>query len=204
MRVIAESLKISWIFVQMPSDTPTICLPDTTARLALYQIFQLLMGSCRTSGTPSWLRQRGGMCLPSDRHGDSVRDYIGDAVLRQMRGTVRISAGPQVFDLLVYLIRNRHRVVSKDDLLGAVWQGRIVSELTLTSHVNALRKAIGDSGNNQKVILTVPRKGFRFVAQVRKRKRPLPSILTAPLPAMSAALSLPDRPSIAVMPFRSI
>lgn len=129
-------------------------------------------------------------------------DYAVDTDLREIRrGTVRISAGPQVFDLLVYLIRNRHRVVSKDDLLGAVWQGRIVSELTLTSHVNALRKAIGDSGKNQKVILTVPRKGFRFVAQVREAKAAAASILTAPLPAMSAALALPDRPSIAVMPF---
>ena len=127
-------------------------------------------------------------------------DYAVDTDLREIRrGTVRISAGPQVFDLLVYLIRNRHRVVSKDDLLGAVWQGRIVSESTLTSHVNALRKAIGDSGKNQKVILTVPRKGFRFVAQVREAKAAAASILTAPLPAMSR-VGTPDRPSIAVMP----
>ena len=53
-------------------------------------------------------------------------DYAVDTDLREIRrGTVRISAGPQVFDLLVYLIRNRHRVVSKDDLSGAVWQGQI-------------------------------------------------------------------------------
>jgi DNA-binding winged helix-turn-helix (wHTH) protein len=62
-----------------------------------------------------------------------------------------VSAGPQVFDLLVYLIRNRHRVVSKDELLEAVWGGRTVSESTLTSHINAVRKAVGDSGGEQRL-----------------------------------------------------
>jgi DNA-binding winged helix-turn-helix (wHTH) protein len=63
-----------------------------------------------------------------------------------MRGSELIATGPQVFDSLVYLVQNRDRVVSKDDLLEAVWQGRIVSESTLTSHVTAVRKAIGDTG----------------------------------------------------------
>src|SRR5271169_4047597 len=61
------------------------------------------------------------------------------------RGAELIAVEPQVFDLLVYLVQNRHRVVSKDDLVEAVWGGRIVSESTLTSRVNAVRKAIGDS-----------------------------------------------------------
>ena len=77
--------------------------------------------------------------------------------------------GPQVFDLLVYLVRNREHVVSKDDLLDAVWSGRIVSKKsTLTSHINAARKAIGDSGEQQHLIRTIARKGFRFVGDVRE------------------------------------
>ncbi len=84
------------------------------------------------------------------------------------RQSKAIAIGPQVFDLLVLLIQNRERVVSKDDLLDAVWGGRIVSESTLTSHINAVRKAIGDSGEEQRLIRTVARKGFRFVGDVRE------------------------------------
>ena len=64
------------------------------------------------------------------------------------RGSEAIAVGPQVFDLLLYLVQNRERVVSKDELLDVVWGGRIVSESTLTSHINAVRKAIGDSGGS--------------------------------------------------------
>ena len=74
-----------------------------------------------------------------------------------------------MFDLLVYLVQNRDRVVTKDDLIASVWGGRIVSDSTLTSRINAARKAIGDSGGDQKLIRTVPRKGFRFVATVLTR-----------------------------------
>lgn len=71
-----------------------------------------------------------------------------------------------MFDLLVYLMQNRQRVVSKDDLIALVWQGRIVSNSTLTSRINAARMAIGDSGKDQKLIRTIPRRGFRFVGSV--------------------------------------
>ena len=83
-------------------------------------------------------------------------------------GAKAIAVGPQVFDLLAYLVQNRERVVSKDALLNAVWAGRIVSESTLASHINAVRRAIGDSGEEQRLIRTVPRKGFRFVGEVRE------------------------------------
>jgi DNA-binding winged helix-turn-helix (wHTH) protein len=73
---------------------------------------------------------------------------------------------PQVFDLLVYLISNRDRVVTKDDLLESVWGGRVVSESTLTSRINSARKAIGDSGELQRLIRTSPRKGIRFVGDI--------------------------------------
>ena len=65
----------------------------------------------------------------------------------------------KLFDLLVYLIQNRDHVVSKDDLIASVWGGRIVSESTLTSRVNAARRAVGDSGDKQKLIRTIARKG---------------------------------------------
>ena len=78
-----------------------------------------------------------------------------------------ISVEPQVFDLLVYLVRHRDRVVSKGDLLAAVWRGRIVSDTTIDSRVKAARQAVADSGAAQQVIRTIPRKGVRFVSAVK-------------------------------------
>ncbi|HZM46587.1 MAG TPA: tetratricopeptide repeat protein [Burkholderiales bacterium] len=100
---------------------------------------------------------------------------------------------PQVFDLLVHLVANRDRVVSKDDLIASVWGGRIVSESTLTSRINSLRRAVGDSGERQQLVRTIARKGVRFVGEVREQRPPDPGNATA--------LALPDRPSIAVLPF---
>ena len=111
-----------------------------------------------------------------------LKTYALDIDRRELRrGSELISIGPQVFDLLVYLVQNRDRVVSKDDLLETVWSGRIVSESTLTSHINAVRKAVGDSGEEQRLIRTVARKGFRFVGEVREAKisgggRPPPTL----------------------------
>lgn len=94
-------------------------------------------------------------------------DFTLDTDRRELhRGAHLVQTEPQVFDLLVFLIRNKHRVVTKDDLIAGVWGGRIVSESTLTSRVNAARKAIGDSGAEQALIRTVARKGLRFVADV--------------------------------------
>ena len=71
------------------------------------------------------------------------KDYVLDTNRRELkRGLELVATGPRVFDLLVYLIQHRERVVSKDDLLDAVWAGRVVSESTLTSHINAVRKAV--------------------------------------------------------------
>src|SRR4051812_43768746 len=88
------------------------------------------------------------------------------------RGLAPVPVQPQVFDLLVYLIENRGRVVSKDDLLLAVWNGRIVSESSLISRINAARRAIGDDGDQQRLIRTIPRKGVRFVGTVREEGVP--------------------------------
>src|SRR6516164_3156 len=98
-------------------------------------------------------------------------DYALDLDRRELRrGTSLIPLQPQVFDLLAYLIRNRDRVVSKDDLIAAIWSGRIVSESALTTRINAARNAIGDSGDNQHLIKTLPRKGIRFVGVVREER----------------------------------
>jgi pimeloyl-ACP methyl ester carboxylesterase/DNA-binding winged helix-turn-helix (wHTH) protein len=88
-------------------------------------------------------------------------------------GAVAVPIEPQVFDLLVYLIEHRDRVISKDELFGAVWAGRIVSLSTLTSRINAARAAIGDSGSQQKMIKTLARKGYRFVGEATDLPDPM-------------------------------
>ena len=94
-------------------------------------------------------------------------DYSLDTDRRELRrGSVQVSVEPQVFDLLEYLIRNRERVVSKDDLLASVWRGRIVSDSTLASRINAARRAIGDDGEGQRLIRTIIGRGIRFTAGV--------------------------------------
>lgn len=100
-------------------------------------------------------------------------DHVLDVERRELRRAGRLIAmEPQVFDLLVHLVRNRERVVSKDDLIEAVWHGRVVSESTLTSRINAVRKAVGDSGEAQRLIRTVQRKGIRFVGAVSEAIAP--------------------------------
>src|SRR5580693_6171374 len=97
-------------------------------------------------------------------------NFVLDPARRELRrGNALIAVQPQVFDLLEYLIANRHRVVSKDDILGAVWGGRIVSESALTTRINATRIAVDDDGNQQRLIRTVSRKGIRFVGVVHER-----------------------------------
>jgi TolB-like protein len=119
------------------------------------------------------------------------------------RGTEVIAMGPQVFDLLLYLVKERARVVSKDDLLDTVWSGRIVSESTLTSHINAVRKAIGDTGEEQRLVKTIARKGYRFVGVVTEAP-PTPVEAVKPVETIAPLLALPDRPSIAVLPFLNL
>ena len=149
--------------------------------------------------------------MPAVRGGDVeflFSDHRLDTNRRELRrGSEAIAMEPQVFDLLVYLVENRDRVVSKDDLFASIWGGRIVSDSTLTSRINAARKAVGDSGDEQKLIRTIARKGFRFVGDVR---RPTGSAPAHADPASESrepsrpALPLPDRPAIAVLPFTNM
>ena len=124
-------------------------------------------------------------------------EQILDVERRELRrGGEPIALEPQVFDLLVHLIRNRERVVSKDDLIANVWGGRIVSDSTVTTRINGARKAVGDDGAAQRVIRTIPRKGVRFVAEVRDgAEKPA---------AVAISLELPNKPSIAVLPFTNL
>ena len=93
--------------------------------------------------------------------------YELDTGTRELRrGSEPVALEPQVFDLLVYLIENRDRVVSKDDLIASVWGGRIVSDSTLDSHINAARKVVADNGKEQRLIRTATRKGIRFVGEI--------------------------------------
>ena len=119
-----------------------------------------------------------------------------------VRASEVVATAPRVFDLLVYLAKNRERVVSRDDLVNAVWAGRIISDSTLASHINAVRKAVGDSGEQQSVIRTVARKGVRFVADLKEVQsrdtRVDPSALTQ---SSATTPPLPSKPSIAVLPF---
>ena len=136
-------------------------------------------------------------------------DFCLDAERRELtRGSQLVAVGPKVFDLLLYLVRNRDQVVTRDDLLAAVWDGRIVSESTLTSHVNAVRRAVGDSGKEQRLIRTISRKGLRFIGEVRQDEVGA-SAADAARSHSSAVdqqptLSLPDAPSVAVLPFRNL
>ena len=133
-------------------------------------------------------------------------EYAFDTDRRELhRGADVVSVAPQVFDLIDYLIRNRERVVSKDDLIKAIWNGRSVSDAALTTRLNAARTAIGDSGEEQRFIKTLPRKGFRFVGAVREAKEPAgAAVADNQVELQKPDLALSDKPSIAVLPFENM
>jgi adenylate cyclase len=125
-------------------------------------------------------------------------DYELDTEQRELRcaGHV-VSVEPQIFDLLQYLIGNRERVVSRDDLIAGVWKGRIVSEATLSSRINAVRSAIGDNGRSQRLIKTLSKKGIRFVGAVSVQE---------PSDRVQSTWSVASsgKPSIAILPFANL
>jgi TolB-like protein/tetratricopeptide (TPR) repeat protein len=133
-------------------------------------------------------------------------EYAFDTDRRELhRGADVVSVAPQVFDLLDYLIRNRERVVSRDDLINAIWNGRCVSDAALTTRLNVARSAVGDSGHEQRLIKTLPRKGFRFVGPVLEAQEPAGAAAADnPVEPPKPALALPDKPSIAVLPFQNM
>jgi len=102
---------------------------------------------------------------------------------------------PQVFNVLLFLIENRDRIVSKDELIDAVWDGRAISDGALNSRINSVRRAVGDDGKRQAVIKTFPRRGFRFVAQLAD---------AGPTSDIGGAALASGKPSLAVMPFENL
>ena len=126
-----------------------------------------------------------------------VKYLVGEFTIDTAR--YRISAGdtvmpvePKVFDLLVHLIRHRDRVLTREELFKDVWNGREVSDATLSNHVKSARKILGDNGDLQQTILTVRSRGYQFVAPVRE----IPDEAAGPVPApMLAAAAAPDQPA---------
>jgi DNA-binding winged helix-turn-helix (wHTH) protein len=108
-------------------------------------------------------------------------DFVLDLDRRELRrGATSIAIEPQVFDLLEYLIRHRERVVSRDELIESIWSKRIVSESALNTRISAVRSAIGDSGTEQRLIRTLPRKGVRFIGEVREEQEAAEGSASAP------------------------
>ena len=126
-------------------------------------------------------------------------DFALDPDRRELiRGTKPVPIEPQVFDLLLYLVRNGDRVVSRDDLIASVWHGRIVSDSALSTRINAARAALGDSGEDQRLIKTLPRRGLRFVGAVRAERG------AAAAATDRAASPGSEKPSIAVLAFDNL
>ncbi|MEK6215695.1 MAG: winged helix-turn-helix domain-containing protein, partial [Boseongicola sp.] len=120
---------------------------------------------------------------------------IGAAELR--RDDVQVPIEPQVFDLLVLLVRNHDRVVTRDEIIEVIWSGRIVSESAISTRVNALRRALGDDGSDQRLVKTVHGRGFRFGT--------IPVAKTAPEAPIDAKRNPGTaKPSIAIVPFQPL
>lgn len=131
-----------------------------------------------------------------------------DIKRRELRcGGALIELEPKVFDLLAFLVQHRDRVVTKDDLIQSVWDGRIVSESALTTRINAARRALGDDGTAQRLIRTFTRKGVRFMGEVTEIPDPPPRALFERIDAADAPTGrarIADKPSIAVLPFQNL
>lgn len=126
-------------------------------------------------------------------------ECVLDTERRELRrGTDLVAVEPQVFDLLVHLIEHRGRVVSKNDLFDSIWDGRAISDSALFNRINAARTAIGDTGERQALIKTLPRRGLRFVGDVREERGPAEPSPDKEPPRTS------DKPSIAVLPFANL
>jgi TolB-like protein/Tfp pilus assembly protein PilF len=123
--------------------------------------------------------------------------YSLDTMSLELRqDDVVVPVEPQVFGVLAYLIENRDRVVSKDELIDAVWDGRAISDGALNSRINSVRRAVGDDGSAQAVIKTFTRRGFRFIGILSEDSEP-----DGDADNLAAQF---DKPSIAVLPFGNL
>jgi len=128
------------------------------------------------------------------------------------RGADLVPVEPQVFGVLLHLVRSRGRIVSRDDLIAGVWDGRIVSESTLNSRVSAVRHAIGDDGEQQRLIRTLPHKGYRFIGLVQESNEARKEGVQVGIDGHEEIRSAPgctsllfrDKASILVFPFANL
>ena len=120
------------------------------------------------------------------------------------RGNEQVDVEPQVFDLLVFLVENRDRVVSRSELLDTLWKGRVVSDSALSARLKAARKAVGDSGDQQAVIKTVHGRGYQFVGEVTESSKDEVERNSGTSSTSREFLSLPEKPSVAVLPFQNL
>lgn len=131
-------------------------------------------------------------------------NHVLDTKRRELRrGAAPVAIEPQVFDLLAYLIQNRERVVSKDDLIATIWNGRAISDSALSTRINSARNAIEDGGEQKRLIRTFPRKGFRFVGAAREEQES-DRASAEPAGRQSSSPAVPDKPSIAVLSFTNM
>jgi TolB-like protein len=129
-------------------------------------------------------------------------DYVLDPASREVRFRgAPVPCEPQVFDLVLHLLTHRERVVSVDEMVEAVWAGRIVSESTIRNRVNAARRLLGDDGERQAIIRTLPRRGLRFVAEVVEEGDGADPDGPAPMAGAGAHPSSARRPVVAILPF---
>jgi TolB-like protein len=127
---------------------------------------------------------------------------LDTAAFELRRGGQRIAVEPQVLRLIVLLLENANRLVTRDEIIEQVWNGRIVSESALSSRIKSARQVLGDSGSSQHMIRTIHGHGFRFVCP-QTGPVCLPPSMTSAKPSEKPETSLQEqtRPSIAVLPF---
>lgn len=116
---------------------------------------------------------------------------LDDALFELRHDGVPVPLEPQAFDVLVHLVRNRDRVVPKEELMDSVWGGRFVSETAVTSRIKQVRRALGDDGQSQRLVRTLHGRGYRFVAEVRDGGPTLSTPIERPTAEPSAASSAP-------------
>jgi TolB-like protein/Tfp pilus assembly protein PilF len=115
-----------------------------------------------------------------------------------------IPVEPLVFNLLVYLVENRQRVVTREELLDNLWKGKVVTDAALGARLKDARKAVGDSGSRQQVIKTLHGRGYQFIAEVSESLNPSPTPIADDSIVQTDFPTLPDKPSIAVLPFSNL
>lgn len=125
-----------------------------------------------------------------------IDDFTLDLRAAELRrGEIVVDVEPQVFDLIVFLARNAGRAVSKDEIVEAVWGGRIVSDSAIANRINAARRALGDDGKNQRYIRTLHRRGFRFEVAAEPAGEPQanpPAAARGPTPVDIRYCTAPD------------